>query len=100
MTTCWPASATARLPGHGALLKMSALREGRRSHPPASALRDGVPRTRAHGDAQPHRAGAGAAPGRAGYKIRYIVQGAIDPPTLTLFTNGRLPAYLGTSSGA
>ena len=25
------------------------------------------------------------------YKIRYIVQGAIDPPTFTLFTNGRLP---------
>ena len=24
-------------------------------------------------------------------KIRYIVQGAIDPPTFTLFTNGRLP---------
>jgi GTPase len=24
------------------------------------------------------------------YKIRYIVQGAIDPPTFTLFTNGRL----------
>jgi GTPase len=29
------------------------------------------------------------------YKIRYIVQGAIDPPTFTLFTNGRLhPTYL------
>ncbi len=28
-------------------------------------------------------------------KIRYIVQGAIDPPTFTLFTNGRLhPTYL------
>jgi GTPase len=25
------------------------------------------------------------------FKIRYIVQGAIDPPTFTLFTNGRLP---------
>jgi GTPase len=24
-------------------------------------------------------------------RIRYIVQGAIDPPTFTLFTNGRLP---------
>jgi GTP-binding protein len=24
-------------------------------------------------------------------KIRYVVQGAIDPPTFTLFTNGRLP---------
>jgi GTP-binding protein len=24
-------------------------------------------------------------------KIRYIVQGAVDPPTFTLFTNGRLP---------
>jgi len=24
-------------------------------------------------------------------KIRYIVQGAADPPTFTLFTNGRLP---------
>ena len=23
--------------------------------------------------------------------IRYVVQGAIDPPTFTLFTNGRLP---------
>jgi GTP-binding protein len=25
------------------------------------------------------------------FKIRYAVQGAIDPPTFTLFTNGRLP---------
>jgi GTP-binding protein len=25
-------------------------------------------------------------------RIRYMVQGAIDPPTFTLFTNGRLPA--------
>jgi GTP-binding protein len=24
-------------------------------------------------------------------RIRYVVQGAIDPPTFTLFTNGRLP---------
>jgi GTP-binding protein len=31
------------------------------------------------------------APGRPTAKIRYIVQGAIDPPTFTLFTNGRLP---------
>ena len=27
-------------------------------------------------------------------RIRYIVQGAIDPPTFTLFTNGRLPKHV------
>ena len=79
--------------GSAPVLKMSAL-SGKGVHRILPALRDSV-------EAYHQRVPTGAlnravqelqarqpAP-RA--KIRYIVQGAIDPPTFTLFTNGRLP---------
>jgi GTP-binding protein len=80
--------------GSAPVLKISAL-SGRGVHRILPALRGAV-------EAYHHRVPTGAlnravqelqsrqpAP-RA--KIRYIVQGAIDPPTFTMFTNGRLPA--------
>ena len=79
--------------GSAPVLKLSA-RSGKGVHRILPALRDSV-------EAYHHRVPTGAlnrtvqelqsrqpAP-RA--RIRYIVQGAIDPPTFTLFTNGRLP---------
>ena len=79
--------------GSAPVLKMSAL-SGKGVHRILPALRDSV-------EAYHQRVPTGAlnravqelqarqpAP-RA--RIRYIVQGAIDPPTFTLFTNGRLP---------
>ena len=70
------------LSGKGVHRILPALRELRRGLPPAGADRR----------AEPHGAGAPGPPARTrGRRIRYIVQGAIDPPTFTLFTNGRLP---------
>jgi GTP-binding protein len=79
--------------GAAPVLKLSA-RSGKGVHRILPALRNAV-------EAYHHRVPTGAlnrtvqelqsrqpAP-RA--RIRYIVQGAIDPPTFTLFTNGRLP---------
>ncbi len=79
--------------GAAPVLKMSAL-SGKGVHRILPALRDcrgGVPPAGADGGPEPRRAGAAAPPARPPGKIRYIVQGAIDPPTFTLFTNGRLP---------
>ena len=69
------------LSGKGVHRILPALRDCGRDLPPAGADR------RAESDG-PGLQGRQPAP-RA--KIRYIVQGAIDPPTFTLFTNGRLP---------
>jgi GTP-binding protein len=79
--------------GSAPVLKISAL-SGKGVHRILPALRDSV-------EAYHQRVSTGAlnravqelqsrqAAPRA--RIRYIVQGAIDPPTFTLFTNGRLP---------
>ncbi len=78
--------------GAAPVLKMSAL-SGRGVHRILPALRDSVESyhqrvpTGALNRAVQELQARQAAP-RA--KIRYIVQGAIDPPTFTLFTNGRL----------
>ncbi len=78
--------------GAAPVLKMSAL-SGRGVHKILPALRDSVQSyhqrvpTGALNRAVQELQARQAAP-RA--KIRYIVQGAIDPPTFTLFTNGRL----------
>jgi GTP-binding protein len=78
--------------GSAPVLKMSAL-SGRGVHRILPALRDSVAAyhqrvptgtlNRAVQDLQNRQAAPRA-------RIRYIVQGAIDPPTFTLFTNGRL----------
>ena len=78
--------------GAAPVLKMSAL-SGKGVHRILPALRDSVQSyhqrvpTGALNRAVQELQARQAAP-RA--KIRYIVQGAIDPPTFTLFTNGRL----------
>ena len=78
--------------GAAPVLKMSAL-SGKGVHRILPALRDSVESyhqrvpTGALNRAVQELQARQAAP-RA--KIRYIVQGAIDPPTFTLFTNGRL----------
>ena len=86
--TAWPSWAAAPV------LKVSALDgQGRPPHPP------GAPRGRRRlppAGARPARSTAPCATSRPptrrrGARIRYAVQGAIDPPTFTLFTNGRLP---------
>ena len=80
--------------GAAPVLKMSAL-SGKGVHRILPALRDSVQSyhqrvpTGALNRAVQELQARQAAP-RA--KIRYIVQGAIDPPTFTLFTNGRLHA--------
>jgi len=79
--------------GSAPVLKISAL-SGKGVHRILPALRDSVEAyhqrvsTGALNRAVQELQGRQAAP-RA--RIRYIVQGAIDPPTFTLFTNGRLP---------
>jgi GTP-binding protein len=79
--------------GAAPVLKISAL-SGKGVHRILPALRDSVESyhqrvsTGALNRAVQELQSRQAAP-RA--KIRYIVQGAIDPPTFTLFTNGRLP---------
>ena len=79
--------------GSAPVLKMSAL-SGKGVHRILPALRDSVEAyhqrvpTGALNRAMQELQARQTAP-RA--KIRYIVQGAIDPPTFTLFTNGRLP---------
>ncbi len=79
--------------GAAPVLKMSAL-SGKGVHRILPALRDSVESyhqrvatgslNRAVQELQARQAAPRA-------RIRYIVQGAIDPPTFTLFTNGRLP---------
>ena len=79
--------------GSAPVLKMSAL-SGKGVHRILPALRDSVEAyhqrvptgtlNRAVQELQARQAAPRA-------RIRYIVQGAIDPPTFTLFTNGRLP---------
>ena len=79
--------------GAAPVLRMSAC-PGKGVHRILPALRDcddGLPPTGPDRRAQPDGAGAPAAPARPRASIRYIVQGAIDPPTFTLFSNGRLP---------
>ena len=79
--------------GSAPVLKMSAL-SGKGVHRILPALRDSVESyhqrvpTGALNRAVQELQARQSAP-RA--RIRYIVQGAIDPPTFTLFTNGRLP---------
>ena len=79
--------------GSAPVLKMSAL-SGKGVHRILPALRDSVEayhqrvRTGTLNRAVQELQARQSAP-RA--RIRYIVQGAIDPPTFTLFTNGRLP---------
>jgi GTPase len=80
--------------GGAPVLKVSAL-SGRGVHRILPALRDAVEAyhrrvpTGALNRAVQELQGRQPAP-RA--RIRYVVQGAIDPPTFTLFTSGRLPA--------
>jgi len=79
--------------GSAPVLKMSAL-SGKGVHRILPALRDSVESyhqrvptgslNRAVQELQARQSAPRA-------RIRYIVQGAIDPPTFTLFTNGRLP---------
>ncbi len=79
--------------GSAPVLKMSAL-TGKGVHRILPALRDSVEAyhqrvptgtlNRAVQELQARQSAPRA-------RIRYIVQGAIDPPTFTLFTNGRLP---------
>ncbi len=79
--------------GSAPVLKMSAL-SGKGVHRILPALRDSVEAyhqrvptgtlNRAVQELQARQSAPRA-------RIRYIVQGAIDPPTFTLFTNGRLP---------
>ncbi len=79
--------------GSAPVLKISA-KSGKGVHRILPALRDSVEAyhqrvptgalNRALQEIQLRQAAPGA-------RIRYIVQGAVDPPTFTLFTNGRLP---------
>ena len=79
--------------GAAPVLKISAL-SGKGVHRILPALRGvggGLPPAGADRGAQPHGPRAAGSPARPRARIRYIVQGAIDPPTFTLFANGRLP---------
>ncbi len=80
--------------GDAPVLKMAA-RSGRGVHRVLPALHAAAeayhrrvptgPLNRALRDLQAHHAAPGA-------RVRYVVQGAIDPPTFTLFSSARLPA--------
>ncbi len=94
MTTCWRASGIAWPSSAAApVLKISAL-SGKGVQRILPALRDAVVAyhrrvptgvlNRTVQDLQVRQPAPRA-------RIRYAVQGAIDPPTFTLFTNGRLP---------
>jgi len=82
--------------GDAPVLKISALSGLGSTHPAGGGRgRGGVPLPGSDRRAQPGPQIDPDGPSSGGAKIQYAVQGANDPPTFTLFTNGRLqPTYL------